>query len=274
MNIQQLIHYLYRPDADIFEASLLLAKRSDPALDIERYLHILHAWSVELRESMPTSGDITQRIGALNRFLFEDKGFHADHDDFYNPDNSRIDKVIDRRKGIPVSMSIIYVALGQRVGVDLQGVSFPGHFLVKVVVEEGVFVLDPYHYGVSLSEEQLERLLKHAAPDASMSMLAEFLEAASPEETVMRLMRSLKTIYRQRNNHEEALEILNTMLAIDPNQPDERRERGLLLHQLGCHGSALADLKRYLSSVSGCNDTTSDIEELIHQLETEKAILH
>ena len=273
MNIQQLIHYLYRPDADIFEASLLLAQHARPDLDIERYMHLLHAWSVELREQIEPEDDVKHRIAKLNRFLFREKGFKADHDDFYNPANSLMNEVIERRRGIPVSISILYATLGQRIGVDLQGISFPGHFLVKVAVEEGVFVLDPYHYGVSLSEEQLAHLLQHAAPGASAEMMMQFLNAATPEETIMRLLRSLKTVYTRQQDHEQTLDILNIMLLLDPSLVDERRERGLLLYQLECRNSALSDLDRYLRTRPKGDDLVK-IQSIVETLKEEKATLH
>ncbi len=270
---QQLRQYLHSPDANTFEASLMLARYSDPGLDMDRYLHLLHAWSIELGNTISSHDEVQSKIAKLNQFLFKEKGFHVDHDDFYNPANSMMHLVIERRTGIPVTMSALYTALGQKVGINLQGISFPGHFLVKAPVEEGIFVLDPYHRGASLSEDQLAQLLKHADPKANEDSMLKYLESASIEETVMRMMRSLKTVYFRQKNHEQTLDILNIMLAMDPELVDERRERGLMLRELQCQNSALADLEHYIKHRPNCDEATK-LRVIIKNLRADRAMLH
>lgn len=270
---QQLRQYLHRADANTYEASLMLARYSDPGLDVERYMHLLHAWSVELGDAITCQEKVQTKIAKLNEFLFQEKGFHVDHDDFYNPANSMMHLVIERRTGIPVTMSALYTTLGQKVGIDLQGISFPGHFLVKAPVDEGIFVLDPYHRGASLSEDQLTQLLQHADPKATEDSMIKYLESATIEETVMRMMRSLKTVYFRQGNHEQTLDILNMMLEMNPELVDERRERGLMLRELQCQNSALMDLEHYVKHRPNCSEATQ-LRIIIKDLRAGKALLH
>jgi len=188
-----------------------------------------------------------QRIAALNHHLFEELAFSGNVDAFYDPRNSYLNEVLDRRIGIPITLSIVYLEVGRRVGLRLQGVSFPGHFLVKLRVRRGQLVLDPFCGGEPQSATALRSRLVQLMPPARAREidLEEVLEPASPRQIVARVLRNLKAIYLEAGNHSRALAVMNRMLLVVPESAEELRDRGLVYEKLDCFRAALADLSSY-----------------------------
>jgi regulator of sirC expression with transglutaminase-like and TPR domain len=156
--------------------------------------------------------------------------------------------VLERRTGIPLTLSIVYMEVGRRLGLNIEGVSFPGHFLVKVAVKRGQLVLDPFLGGETQSEEQLRERLASVLPagEAARAGIQSFLEPASRREIVVRMLRNLKNLYRQAGQFEQALAVMQRMLLVMPQSAEELRDRGLVYHQLECFRPALSDLRGYL----------------------------
>jgi len=238
---------------DLAHACLMIAQDAYPALEVERYLGDLERMAMRLRGRMPQSSAVEERVAALNQFLFEDLGFRGNTDEYYDPRNSYLNDVIDRKVGIPISLSILYMVVGRRVGLPLEGVSFPGHFLVRLRVRAGVLILDPFAAGAPLSEgdlrERLQRVIPAGATDdvpVSELPLDQFLEAASNRQTLARVLRNLKAIYRETDKPERMLEVLNRMLLVAPDATAELRERGIVYQRLECYRAALKDLSDYV----------------------------
>ena len=245
------LHELVRgpdQDLDLAEAALLLAKSEYPALDIPAYLAQLDDLAARLRERLPGSADLEQRLVSLNEFLFEELGFSGNTDNYYDPRNSFLNEVLDRKLGIPITLCILYMEIGRRVGLELEGVSFPGHFLVKFATDEGDVVLDPFAGGVPLTEEELVDRLEetYGQHRINNSSLPQLLAAASKRDILVRMLRNLKVIYLHHERFEKALEVINQILLISPELAEEVRERGELYERLECHRSALLDYQRYL----------------------------
>lgn len=245
------LHELVRgpdQDLDLAEAALLLAKSEYPALDIPAYLAQLDDLAARLRERLPGSADLEQRLVSLNEFLFEELGFSGNTDNYYDPRNSFLNEVLDRKLGIPITLCILYMEIGRRVGLELEGVSFPGHFLVKFATDEGDVVLDPFAGGVPLTEEELVDRLEetYGQHRIANSSLPQLLAAASKRDILVRMLRNLKVIYLHHERFEKALEVINQILLISPELAEEVRERGELYERLECHRSALLDYQRYL----------------------------
>jgi len=235
-------------DLDLAEAALLLAAAEYPALDIPAYLAKLDQLAARLRERLPQTADLEQRLVSLNEFLFEELGFSGNTDNYYDPRNSFLNEVLDRKLGIPITLCIIYMEIGRRIGLQLEGVSFPGHFLVKFATDEGDVVLDPFAGGVPLTEEDLVDRLEetYGRHDITSSSLPQLLAAASKLEILVRMLRNLKVIYLHHQQFEKALEVINQILFISPDLADEVRERGAVYERLECHRAALLDYQRYL----------------------------
>ena len=239
-----------RVKIDLAEAALLCAQDTYPDLDIRSQLESLEALAAKLRDRLPADFSVTHRLVALNNYLFRELGFSGNMDEYYDPRNSFLNDVLARKTGIPITLSIVYLEVGQRLGLKLRGVSFPGHFLVKVRVTGGELVLDPYAGGRSLSEEELrERLAQFTDKDTAKELpLEDFLEPASPRQILARLLRNLKAIYLEAKDLDKALSVMNRLVILLPNVPEERRDRGLVFARLECPRAAQEDLSHYAAA--------------------------
>jgi regulator of sirC expression with transglutaminase-like and TPR domain len=238
---------------DLAEACLMIAQDAYPSLQVEHYLGEIERLALRLRARTPQAAAAEERIVALNELLFDDLGYRGNAREYYDPRNSYLNEVIDRRTGIPITLSVLYMELGRRVGLPLEGVSFPGHFLVRVQVRGGTLVLDPFSGGVPQSEAELRSRLKRVipqdvAPEVPVEELPldQFLEPASKRQILTRVLRNLKGIYRETDRPERLLEVLNRMLVLAPQATAELRDRGYVYQRLECWQPALKDLTEYL----------------------------
>jgi regulator of sirC expression with transglutaminase-like and TPR domain len=236
---------------DLAQACLMIAQDAYPALDVERYRGEIERMALRLRARMPQTYGAEERIVALNQFLFEDLGYWGNTDDYYDPRNSYLNEVMDRKTGIPITLSIVYMEVGRRIGLPLEGVSFPGHFLVRVQLRGGVLVLDPFVGGAPQSEAELRERLKRVIPEGALDVpvaelpLDQFLEPATKRQILSRVLRNLKAIYRETDKPERLLEVLNRMLVVTPDAHAELRDRGYVYQRLECWRPALKDLTEY-----------------------------
>ena len=264
------------PDEDISlaEAALLIAGHGYPDLNVAAYLSRIEELAYMLRLRIDEDDSIPDRISALNQFLFGELGFAANSDDFYDPRNSFLNEVLERRTGIPITLSVIYMELGRKVGLPLQGVSFPGHFLVKCAVPEGAVVLDPYSGGISLGLPDLQKRLREVqGGEVSRAIVAELLVSASNKDIIVRLLRNLKAIYLREHKLDKALPIMNWIIATMPEQTPELRDRGMIYQELECPRAALTDFETYLQLSPGSDDA-GDIRGRIIELRKEVARLN
>jgi regulator of sirC expression with transglutaminase-like and TPR domain len=242
-------------DINVVEAALLIARHEYPDLDVAAYV----ARVDELAEALGTrAAPVTEpidRIAVLNRFLFDELGFMPNAQDYYDPRNCFLNDVLDRRTGIPISLSVLYIDLGRRIGLPLQGVGFPGHFLVKCAVPDGTVVIDPFSRGVSLGLADLQgRLREVQGGEVSRAIVASLLVAADNREIILRLLRNLKAIYLKSGNFSRALPIMDCIVATSPGQAPEFRDRGMVYQELECCRAALEDFETYLRLAPGCED--------------------
>ncbi len=238
---------------DLARACLLIAQDAYPALDVERYIGEIETLALRLRTRLKNVGGAEERVIALNEFLYEDLGYWGNTDDYYDPRNSYLNEVIDRKTGIPITLAILYMEIGRRIGLPLEGVSFPGHFLVRLRLRGGVLILDPFAGGAPQSEPELRQRLQRVIPEgaaADVSVaelpLEQFLEPASNRQILARVLRNLKGIYRDSDKPERLLQVLNRMLVVSPDAAAELRDRGFVYQRLECWRPALKDLTDYL----------------------------
>jgi regulator of sirC expression with transglutaminase-like and TPR domain len=256
---------LNRPEdeIDLAQAALVIAKDAYPHLDVASYLHRIDALARRLRAALPEDMPAAERIVALNRFLFEEQGFAPSIDDYYDPRNSFLNEVLERRVGIPITLSILYIEVGRRIGLPLRGVSFPGHFLVKCNLTEGTVILDPYCGGISLTVKDLQQRLREVrGGEVSRAIIAGMLVAANKREILARMLRNLKAIYLERGEYARALSVIEWLIAIAPAQASEVRDRGFTYLRLECFRAALSDLERYLEMAPAAED----LHEIRHQI--------
>jgi regulator of sirC expression with transglutaminase-like and TPR domain len=238
---------------DLARACLMIAQDAYPGLDVDRYLGEIERMAIRLRGRMPQVNAAEEKVVALNQFLFDDLGYWGNTDDYYDPRNSYLNEVIDRKTGTPISLSILYMELGRRIGLPLEGVSFPGHFLVRLRLRGGTLVLDPFAGGAPQSEAELRERLQRVIPKGATCGVAlgelpldQFLEPASNRQILARVLRNLKGIYREKDKPERMLEVLNRMLVVAPDASSELRDRGYVYQRLECWRPALKDLSDYV----------------------------
>jgi regulator of sirC expression with transglutaminase-like and TPR domain len=253
---------------NLAEAALLMAADDYPGMDVARYLRRIDDLAADLRGRLPPDATFEDTVVALNEFLFDEQGFSGNTDDYYDPRNSFLNEVIDRKLGIPITLSILYMEIGRRVGLTMQGISFPGHFLVKSETDEGDIVLDPFLGGAVLSEEDLVQRLRErfGEENAPSAPLAPLMQTAGKKEILLRVLRNLKAIYINNQNYQKALATLDRILLIAPDRAEEVRERGQLYERLECFGPALTDLRRYMS-LNPADPEAGDLHRRIVELE-------
>lgn len=257
----QLEHFaelVSRDQFNLAEASLLLAQDAYPRVDVPDYLTRLDEIARAIKRRLASDAFAEQKVIALNFYLFNEMRFSGNIEDYYDPRNSYLNEVMERRVGIPITLAILYLEVGRRLGLNLKGVSFPGHFLVKLTVKRGQFVLDPFTGGEAQSESDLRQRLAQVLPggQADKVPLDRFLETATPRQIIARVLRNLKNIYMKTAKLENALAVMHRMLLVVPESAEELRDRGLLYQQLECFRPALSDLQNYLRRRPQAPDAT------------------
>ncbi|WP_119153076.1 SirB1 family protein [Caldimonas tepidiphila] len=240
------------------EAAIAVAQDEYPELDVQGVLSEIDVLAQRLRGRLPVDAGPVQRLRALNRYFFQELGFGGNVNDYYDPHNSYLNVLLCTRRGIPISLAVLYMELAGQLRLDARGVSFPGHFLVKLKLPEGEAVIDPFT-GVSLSREDLEERLRPYKRQQGLEgdfdvPLGLFLQAATPREIVARLLRNLKEIHRNDEDWPRLLAVLNRLVALLPGALEERRDRGLTYAELGQNELAIADLGAYVRQARRADD--------------------
>jgi regulator of sirC expression with transglutaminase-like and TPR domain len=187
------------------------------------------------------------RLRLLNHFLFEELGFRGNVEGYDEVDNSYLNRVLERRTGIPISLSVVYAAIGRAIGLKLVGINFPGHFLVKLPLNEGALLIDVFAGGVVLSEPELRRRLSSVFDGDPPRPLEAYLHAASEREVLTRWLHNLKRIHAQAGNWEQMLKVADRLVILRPDSSEELRDRALAYEQLECPRAAAGDLAQYLA---------------------------
>ena len=233
------------------EAAIAIAQDVYPRLDVGQVQFDIDRLAATLKARLPRDASTVHRLRTLNHYFFRELGFQGNRNDYYDPDNTYLNKVLERRRGIPISLAIVYMEIGEQIGLRLRGVSFPGHFLVKLTVRSGDIFLDPFT-GASLSREELEERLAQYFEARKLEVPAELalipaIQEASSRDILVRMLRNLKGIYHDRRAFERLLAVQQRLVILRPEAAEERRDRGLIYAQLECPRAALDDLNAYLS---------------------------
>lgn len=276
---QRFVAVAQRPgEDDLAEAALHLGALEYGSVDVAGGLEALDALAMRAMPFVDTAapGDgVVGRLGRLGQFLFEAEGFSGNMVDYDDPRNSYLGDVLARRTGIPISLSVLYMHVGRRVGLWLEGVGFPGHYLVRCKGQRGGhaptedLLLDPFHGGIVLTDRDCRRLLQeHLGEGVRFSRT--LLTPAFKVDTLVRMLLNLKRAFVRLRSYRPARDVSSLLLSLDPGSLTELRDRGLLAFQLRHYGEALADLERYLSFTSrhARADGTTARDEDVDDLET------
>lgn len=256
-------------------AALIVSRLTHSQISIQHYLDQLDQDAATIRARKPDDASRAWVISQLNHFLFEERGFRGNQEDYYDPRNSLLSEVIDRRIGIPISLSIVYLELGWRLGLPLEGIAFPGHFLVKCQMERGVVVLDPFHAGISLSEDVLrERLVQQGVTVRPDEEIKDWLQPAPKRAIISRLLRNLKKIYSDSGQLAEAIRILDFLVMVDPGVGRDLQDRGNLYRRLECWGAAVSDLEAAIASGGLEMHEAEQAHQALLELRSRPRLLH
>lgn len=246
----------------LVEAAVSIAQDDFPRLDTQAVLAEIDALAVRLKRRFPADAVPVQRLRWLNRFFFQELGFAGNINHYYDPDNSYLHRVLSTRRGIPITLAILYIELASQIGLTARGVSFPGHFLIKLRMatgqQQGEVVIDPFT-GQSLSRDELDDLLapykRHRGLQGEFDVpLGLFLQAASAREVVARMLRNLKEIHRGAHDWRRQLQVQERLVVLLPQAWEERRDRGLVHAELGANAAAARDLADYLEHALDASD--------------------
>ncbi|SAK72056.1 transglutaminase [Caballeronia fortuita] len=249
------------------EAALSLAQDAYPDLDMQAALAEIDELVVRARRRMPEDADVKQKTDALNRYFFCELGFSSNLNDYYDPDNSHLNVVLRRRRGIPISLAVIYLEMAEQLGLPVRGVSFPGHFLLRVATPGQDLMLDPTT-GQTLSEAQMVEMLEpyvQRVGESIGSALRVLLQPATRREIVARMLRNLKGIYLQTERWQRLLAVQQRLVIALPNSIEEVRDRGFAYARLDYLRPALEDLQRYIEIRPDAEDATV-VETELHEL--------
>ena len=246
---------------DLGRAALLLARTEYPDLDLDAEVARLDALSAEAARSVLSHQDTGARVTACRHFLAEVCGFHGNEHDYYDPQNSFLNQVLDRRTGIPITLSVVYMEVGRRLGLPLYGVGLPGHFLVKWQDSRSVIFLDPFHGGCAVSTAGCRAMVDRIY-EGRMEFRNEFLAAVTKKQIILRMLSNLRGIYLHHRQLRKALAVIEMILAISPASPEDLKQRGMLHFQLHNFRQAREDLEGYLF----LNPRASDAEEVQQSL--------
>ena len=238
---------------DLGRAALAIAAADYPNLDIDTYLSRLDNLASAVAPRLGTDADVYRTIAALNYVFFKEHGFRGNREDYFDPKNSFLNEVLDRKIGIPISLSVIYMEVARRIGLPLEGVGFPGHFLVKHFSDNEEILIDPFNQGEILSQKSLETML-YRLYGGKIIFKPQLLESISKKQILRRMLNNLRMIYLRKNELLQALSVVERLLILDPASGEDLRDRGLIYLQLECFKQALDDLERYLSLAPQAED--------------------
>ena len=247
-------------DINLAEAALLIAAEEYSRLDIAAYLEKLDILGDIARERASRAIDVHDTIAALNATLFEQLGFRGNHESYYDPRNSFLNEVINRRIGIPITLTVVYMEVARRIGLRIEGVGLPGHFIAKHPGENGDIFIDPFSGGRLIGETGCAEILSEMS-NGKLKLQPSHLAAVTKKQILSRILGNLLGIYSS-NDYRRALNVVELLLIIHPDSPNHVRDHGLLLAATGDSPKAIEELQRYLALAQGAPDRDTVREQI------------
>jgi regulator of sirC expression with transglutaminase-like and TPR domain len=260
---QRFLELAHRPESllDLTEASLVIALEEYPGLEVDRYLRQMDAWSKAIRERIEGCSDIARIIEEINRFFFEQEGFHGEGSDYYDPRTAFLNEVLDRHAGLPITLSIIYIELCRRVGVQTSGVALPGHCLVRVSAAGEDILIDPFDDGRVLTAVECQKLLDQVF-GGGVRLSEHHLRNCSKRQVLAKLLSHLKAVYMTHDDFDGALASIDRLLILDENDPYEMRDRAMVAMRTHRYSEALESQERYLALLPHAEDRRAILEHI------------
>jgi len=255
--VSEWISFSKNPNYNLIEKCLKLAQiLGYPELNISKYIEKINEIGNSLKIKIGEIKNPTSKLQVLNEYLFDELGFHGAEEDYYDPVNSFLNVVLDKKTGIPITLSILYPEVAKHIGLDLRIVGFPGHVIVKYKKE---MILDPFYRGRLLTIEDLEKILNRNFGE-DVEFVPEYLNEATTEQLLTRLLRNLKNAYTQSYAYDNAMKCTDMILGMQPESPEEIRDKGILEERLLRYDKALPLLNKYLELEPEADDADFILE--------------
>jgi regulator of sirC expression with transglutaminase-like and TPR domain len=248
---------------DLVEGSLVIALEEDPALNIERHLGEVRSWSDAVLARLEGSRDVARIVETINRLLFDEEGFHGEDDDYYDPRSALLSEALDRHAGLPIALSILYIELSRRIGVEATGVALPGRFLVKLSGAFGVIVVDPFDGGRVLNNAELQKILD-GMYGGGVRLREHHLRSCTPKQVLARELAQLKAAYLAQHDLARAAASIDRLLILDDRDAWEIRDRAGLAVQMHAYRQAIDLFDRYLALLPSADDSTRVREQVAY----------
>ena len=242
----------------LLEAAISLAQDEYPDLDVQQTLSDVDQLQARLKRRVPADASALQKLRLLSQFFFRDLGFGGNVNNYYDPDNSYINVMLKTRRGIPISLAVLWLELANGLGLNARGVAFPGHFMVKVNLPKGQVVIDPFS-GQSLSREELSERLepvrqRNPLDDSHDTPIGLYLQSAPPRDIISRMLRNLKEIHKTQEDWPRMVAVVDRLIVLHPDAWPEYRDRGLAWAVQGQAERAVPDLEKYLAHAADADD--------------------
>jgi regulator of sirC expression with transglutaminase-like and TPR domain len=263
---QLFIRAVSQPEShiDLAEVALYIAQEEYPYFHPGDYLCKLDQMAAVVKKRLPQERYPLRVIQTINQYLYEDLGFSGNRENYYDPCNSFLNQVIDRRQGIPITLALVYLEIAKRIDFPMVGIGMPGHFLMRPDFADSEIFVDAFHQGEILFPQDCENRLAQIY-GRKITLHPNFVTPVRPRRFLVRMLNNLKMIYMNQRNLYKAFCAVDRALLVIPNMPMELRDRGLLQFQLGQWQEALADLEKYLGLVPQAEDAEA-IGQLIIEL--------
>ena len=254
-----------RPDEllDLVEASLVIALEENPAVDMNRYLGEVSGWAESVRERLAGTRDIERFVDTVNQLLFAEEGFRGEDDDYYDPRSALLSEALERHAGLPITLSVIYLEISRRVGVEAAGISLPGRFLVRLSGPFGVLVVDPFDGGRVLTTVELQAILDQLY-GGGVRLREQHLRPFSPREVLARELAQLKAAYLAQHDLPRAAASMDRLLILDDRDAWEVRDRAAVAMQMHSYHQAIELFERYLTLMPSADDRTRVREQIAY----------
>lgn len=254
------------------EAALVLARLEYPDLNVQAHLDQFELFASEVETELPDDYEPNRIISALNAYLFEKLGFRGNQDDYFNPRNSFLNDVMERRTGIPITLSIVYLEIARRLGLPFYGVGLPGHFIIKYDDNRRAIYLDPFHAGRVVEAEDCRKLVRDII-GTEFVLTEQHFRAVDNRSIVLRMLSNLRAIYFQTRQYRKVIGVLDMVLNLAPTIAEDYKQRAQLHHELGQSKPAIKDLETYLSIHPDASDE-AQVREWITQMRRGQAALN
>lgn len=251
------------PLLDLVEASLVIDLEEDPRLDVGRHLNDVQAWSDAVHARLEGSRDVERIVATINRLLFDEEGFLGTHDDYYDPRSALLSEALDRHAGLPITLSILYIELSRRAGIEAAGVALPGRFLVKFTGPFGVIVVDPFDGGRVLSNVELQKILD-GMYGGGVQLREHHLRSFTPRQILARELAQLKAAYLAQRDLARAAASIDRLLILDARDAYEVRDRAALAMQMHAYAQAIELFERYLVLMPSADDRSRVREQIAY----------